>query len=134
MVVVGTAGGTGGLGRTITEAIEATRKHSVFVCLRRHAAIFHSCHELCNTNDTAHANQSTNIFDSLPNVTPLTADYTSVDDLDTVLREHAVDTISTLQIQNDESSKSQLRLIEAAEKSRTVKRSAPSKFGVDYMD
>jgi hypothetical protein len=34
MVVVAVAGGTGGLGRSITQAIAKTRKHSVFVLSR----------------------------------------------------------------------------------------------------
>jgi NAD dependent epimerase/dehydratase family enzyme len=35
MVVVAISGGTGGLGRTITEAIAATEKHKVFVLSRK---------------------------------------------------------------------------------------------------
>lgn len=65
----------------------------------------------------------------------LAVDYTSVDALARVLKENVVDTIiSTMQIRNDETSKSQLNLIEAAEKSGTVKRFAPSEFGIDYME
>jgi hypothetical protein len=62
-------------------------------------------------------------------------DYTSVDALSKALKEYDIDTIiSTMHIGSDEGSKSQLNLIEAAEKSGTVKRFAPSEFGVDYVE
>ena len=83
----------------------------------------------------AHVKSNTDIFHSLPNVTPVTVDYTSVDALAEVLKRHLVDTIiSTMKISSDESSKAQLNLIEAAEKSGTVKRFAPSEFGIDNME
>ncbi|KIN00730.1 hypothetical protein OIDMADRAFT_42516 [Oidiodendron maius Zn] len=113
MSVVAIAGGTGGLGRTITEAIASTRKHSVFVLSRK----------------------KTTIFDSLLNVTLLIVDYNSIDSLTIVLKEHGIDTIiSTMQVGNEDSSNSQLNLIDAAEKSGTVKRFAPSEFGIDCME
>ncbi|KIM93965.1 hypothetical protein OIDMADRAFT_35415 [Oidiodendron maius Zn] len=53
-------------------------------------------------------------------------DYTSIDALAKVLKRYLIDTIiSTIKISNDESSRVQLNLIEAAEKSGTVKRRHP---------
>lgn len=68
-------------------------------------------------------------------MTLLIVDYTSIDSLTIVLKEHFIDTIiSTMQVGNEESSNSQLNLIDAAEKSGTVKRFAPSEFGIDCME
>jgi hypothetical protein len=83
----------------------------------------------------AHIKSNTDIFNNLPNVTVATVDYTSVNAVAEILKRHLIDTvISAMKIGGEESSKAQLNLIEAAEKSGTVKRFAPSEFGIDNME
>ncbi|KAH7129109.1 hypothetical protein EDB81DRAFT_661985 [Dactylonectria macrodidyma] len=102
---VAIAGGTGGLGVTIIEAIIACKKHNVFVLSRN----------------------ETDAFLKQPEVTVLIIDYLSPENIADVLRENAIDTvISCLSMNTEEAGQAQLNLIEGAVKSTTVRRFAPS--------
>ncbi|KAI5456759.1 hypothetical protein BGZ63DRAFT_428865 [Mariannaea sp. PMI_226] len=112
MTRVAIAGGTGGLGSTIVEAIIACKKHDVFVLSRT----------------------TTEVFINQPEVTVLIVDYSSPENIEGVLKANAIDTvISCLTMNTEEGSQAQLNLIEGAAKSTTVRRFAPSEFGIDYM-
>lgn len=63
----------------------------------------------------------------------LSADYNDLNSLTKILQEHNVDVvISALSLFDEESSKAQINLINAAIESGSVKRFMPSEFGVDY--
>ncbi|KAL6401342.1 hypothetical protein AUP68_15211 [Ilyonectria robusta] len=112
MTRVAIAGGTGGLGGTIVEAIIALKKHDVFVLSRK----------------------ETDIFLKQPEVTVLVVDYSSPDNIADVLKDNVIDTmVSCLTMNTEKDSHAQLNLIEGAVKSTTVRRFAPSEFGIDYM-
>jgi 3-keto-L-gulonate-6-phosphate decarboxylase len=62
-------------------------------------------------------------------------DYGSPGTLATVLAANDIETvISTMAIISEEQSQAQLDLIDAAIQAQTVKRFAPSHFGVDYVE
>ncbi|KAF2492376.1 NAD(P)-binding protein [Lophium mytilinum] len=110
MVRVAIAGGTGGLGRAVVEEILATKKHDVFLISRTEA------------------------FKDDPNVKVLAIDYDSPEAIASVLKSNNIDTIiSTLGIFQEAQQKAQLNLVEGAVQSGTVKRFAPSEFGLDYV-
>ncbi|KAM5371253.1 hypothetical protein ACJZ2D_008173 [Fusarium nematophilum] len=109
---VALAGGTGGLGVAIVEAIIACKKHHVFVLSRK----------------------ETDVFLKQPEVTVLIVDYSSPENIADVLKENEIGTvISCLSMNTEEASQAQLNLIDGATKSTTVRRFAPSEFGIDYM-
>jgi len=113
MVRVAIAGGTGGLGRAVVEEIIATKKHDVFLISR--------------TADVK-------AFKDDPNVKVLAIDYTSPESIASALKAENIDTvISTIGIFQEEQQKAQLNLIDGAVASGTVKRFAPSEFGLDYL-
>jgi len=113
MVRVAVAGGTGGLGRAVVEEILATKKHDVFLISR-----------------TAEVKA----FADDPKVTVLPIDYSSPEAIATVLKSKNIDTIvCTMGIFSDEQQQAQLNLIDGAVQSGTVKRFAPSEFGLDYL-
>jgi len=113
MVRVAVAGGTGGLGRVVIEEILATKKHDVFLISR--------------TADVK-------AFKDDPNVKVLAIDYDSPENIGSVLKGENIDTIiSTMGILGPEHQQAQGNLIDGAVLSGTVKRFAPSEFGLDYM-
>ncbi|OCK84255.1 NAD(P)-binding protein [Lepidopterella palustris CBS 459.81] len=114
MVRVAIAGGTGGLGRAVVEAILATEKHDVFVLSRSLDA---------------------KAFTDNPKVTILAIDYDSPSSIAAVLKSNNIDTvISTMSIFTEAQAQAQLNLIEGAVQSGTVRRFAPSEFGIDYVE
>jgi len=113
MVRVAVAGGTGGLGRAVVEEILATKKHDVFLISR--------------TADVK-------AFKDDPKVTVLAIDYDSPEKISSVLKGENIDTvISTMAILGPEQQQAQGNLIDGAVLSGTVKRFAPSEFGLDYV-
>ncbi|RKK31762.1 hypothetical protein BFJ67_g15080, partial [Fusarium oxysporum f. sp. cepae] len=109
-MTVAIAGGTGGLGRTLVDAIKARGKHEVLVLSRRNM---------------------TGLEESL-GARVVTVDYSDVDSLASILEERNVEiVISTVNnISGDNSS--EVNLIRAADKSKTTKRFIPSYFGTPY--
>ncbi|KAH6663285.1 hypothetical protein F5X68DRAFT_144529 [Plectosphaerella plurivora] len=101
MVRVAIAGGSGGLGRVITQAIEATKRHEVFVLSRKSSQAGH--------------------------IQALEIDYSSVDGIATTLRENRIEVVlSAIGVIFEDAHIAQMNLIEGAERSGTVKRFAPS--------
>ncbi|KAF4976143.1 hypothetical protein FZEAL_7162 [Fusarium zealandicum] len=112
MVRVAIAGGSNGLGRVITSAIVSEGKHDVFVLSRRAA-----------TEDKT--NSALN----------LQVDYTDPDKIAQVLTENKIEVvISAIGVLFEDTHLAQMNLIEGAERSSTVRRFAPSDFGIDYVE
>lgn len=64
----------------------------------------------------------------------LVVDYESTDATADILSTNNVDTIiSCLNLNSEEGNTAQVNLIVAAEKSSTVRRFAPSEYGIDYL-
>ncbi|UKZ76905.1 hypothetical protein TrVFT333_004620 [Trichoderma virens FT-333] len=107
MVKVAVAGGTGGLGRTIVEAL--TNSDHETVVLTREQNL-----------------QSTTIAGA----TLVAIDYTNVEAIVRTLNDHQIHTvISTIVIKGLEQSEAQINLIRAADAAPSVKRFTPSEFG-----
>jgi dTDP-4-dehydrorhamnose reductase len=131
---VAIAGGTGGLGRTITGAIIATGKHAVFVLTRGvfplplPPPIHTPPTKLIPLIQASTSALSTSI-------TQLPTDYTNSTAIASILKTHNIDTIiSTLHTNTEAQSQAQLVLIEAAVLSETVVRFAPSEYGIDFLE
>lgn len=101
MVVVAIVGGTGSVGRTFREVIEKNPKHKVVVLARKAAEGV------------------------------VAADYGNVEATAQTFRSHDVHTVlCTINVGDQTSSDAQLKLIEAANASGTVKRFVVSEWGV----
>lgn len=105
MVKLAVAGGSGSIGKAIVQALEKSASHELTILSREH------------------------------NVDPkvVTVDFTDVEGLRSVLQQHEVHTvISAVSLQSDDSGRSQMNLIEAADQSRCTRRFMPSDFGAHY--
>ncbi|KAM6517763.1 hypothetical protein FSOLCH5_006531 [Fusarium solani] len=108
---VAVAGGTGGLGRALIEAILADGKFDVVILTRKY-------------DEEKEKQIGARI---------LPVDYTNIEALTKVLEDNAVHTvISTLNIIS--STEPELNLIAAADKSALTKRYVGNVWGVDYTD
>ncbi|KAL2876961.1 hypothetical protein SGCOL_007792 [Colletotrichum sp. CLE4] len=108
MVVVAVAGGTGGVGKTIVEQLQLSKKHEVILLSRKAPA--------------TPASGGAQI---------VLADYGNIEALSLLLQEHKVDTvISTIGLMGAEAIRSQLNLIAAADKAKSTHRFVPSEFTV----
>ncbi|PNP42375.1 hypothetical protein THARTR1_11190 [Trichoderma harzianum] len=112
MVKVAVAGGTGGLGRTIVEAL-ANSDHETIVLTREHV-----------------------IRDAtIAGVALVAIDYTNVEAIVRTLNDHQIHTvISSIVIKGLEQSEAQVNLIRAAEAAPSVKRFTPSEFGTPRLE
>ncbi|KAF2762470.1 NAD(P)-binding protein [Pseudovirgaria hyperparasitica] len=109
MVIVAIAGGTGGVGRTIIDAIKASGQHEAVV--------------LSRTADAA----------SSMKYPKLAVNYENVDELRNILQQNNVEVvISTLLLSSETVARAQLNLIRAASQTSTVKRFIPSEFYIDF--
>ncbi|KAE8381152.1 NmrA-like family protein [Aspergillus bertholletiae] len=107
MAIVAVAGGTGGVGRTIVEALIQQAKHQVVLLTRG-------------------APKSDPLLDKTQQVQ---VEYNDTAALARILDQHGVHTvISAIGIISDETSQSQLTLIEAAAQSSATKRFIPSEY------
>ncbi|KAK1524129.1 uncharacterized protein CCOS01_09216 [Colletotrichum costaricense] len=108
MVVVAVAGGTGGVGKTIVEQLQLSKKHEVILLSRK--------------APTTLASGGAKI---------VLADYGNIEALSLLLEEHNVEAvISTIGFVGPEAAQSQLNLIAAADKAKPTHRFVPSEFGV----
>ncbi|KAE8381935.1 hypothetical protein BDV26DRAFT_278354 [Aspergillus bertholletiae] len=106
MVNVAVAGGTGDVGRTILEILQASTKYQAFVLSRKPSAV-------------------------IPN--NLVADYNNIDQLVSVLEKNKIHTvICALSVEGDSLAKSQLNLIQAATQSQVTKRFIASGYAIPY--
>ncbi|GJC77249.1 bifunctional pinoresinol-lariciresinol reductase [Colletotrichum liriopes] len=108
---VAVAGGTGGLGRALVEAISAKGKRKVIVLTRKVSG---------SPGDNS-------------NIHFVAVDYSDVNSLVAVLEGHNVDTVISAVNNITGENQSELNLINAAEKSKTTKRFIPSYFGIPYL-
>lgn len=145
MVIVAVAGGSGDLGRTIVLAIEKCPQHTVFVLTRK--VISFNLVTLVGSQTSLFANVQRNVpqlltvykksqsktIDKQVNARNLELDYTSVENIASVLEAHKIHTvISTIQMNDQHVATAQVNLIRGAEQASTVRRFAPSEFNVDY--
>lgn len=102
------AGGTGSVGKTIVEVLEEQGKHDIYVFSR-------------GKSSPASSSGSVHFIKT---------DYADVSATTKVLEDTQIDTIvSAITIESEATSKSQLALIEAADRAETVKRFIPSEYG-----
>lgn len=105
MVKLAVAGGSGSIGRAIVQALEKSASHEFIILSREHSVD--------------------------PKV--VTVHFTDIEGLKGVLEQHEVHTvISAVSLQSDDSGRSQMNLIEAADQSRCTRRFMPSEFGAHY--
>ncbi|QSZ29535.1 hypothetical protein DSL72_004050 [Monilinia vaccinii-corymbosi] len=113
MVKVAVAGGTGGVGSAIVDALKEQSLHE-FIVLSR------------NENPE---------FAAKNNVKVVKIDYSNVPSMSKVLDEHNIHTvISAVCIVSQEHSDSQVNLVHAAAASKSVKRFAASEYGSNYEE
>lgn len=105
MIKVAVAGGSGSIGGAIAQALEKSASYELIILSREHNAD--------------------------PKV--VTVDFTDIDNLRGVLEQHEVHTvISAVSLQTEDSGRSQMNLIEAADQSLCTRRFMPSEFGAHY--
>ncbi|KAI2623010.1 hypothetical protein GGS26DRAFT_600627 [Hypomontagnella submonticulosa] len=110
MVTVAVAGGTGGVGRTVLDAIARSGEHNAIV--------------LSRTAVSATAAEHPRHF---------AVDYSKVDQIKRVLQENNVGVvISALLLSDEQVAQSQINLIRAAAQSGTVTKFIPSEFYIDF--
>ncbi|KAB8234146.1 NAD(P)-binding protein [Aspergillus alliaceus] len=116
MVKVAVAGGTGGLGRTIIEAILSTKKHEVYILSRR-------------SNPAIAAELG---------VTVVSVDYFDTGAFVKALEDHQIHTIistlSALSMTTTDGPSPELELIKAADISKTTKRIISNSWGIPYTE
>ncbi|RSL84649.1 hypothetical protein BHE90_006527 [Fusarium euwallaceae] len=109
-MTVAIAGGTGGLGRALVEAIQARGKHQVLVLTRK---------------DTPGLAERLGA--------PIaTVDYSNVDSIASILEESNIEIVISAVNNISGDNSSEINLIHAAEKSKPTKRFIPSYFGTPY--
>ncbi|KAM0420400.1 hypothetical protein ACHAPT_011820 [Fusarium lateritium] len=109
MGIIAVAGGTGGIGRALVEAVVARGKHEVKILSRK-------------ANDTL-ANEIGSPI--------LVVDYSNIDNLKTVFEDHNIDTvISALSTMPEGGVPPEVNLVRAAQASKATKRFIPSNWGV----
>ncbi|KAK2605861.1 hypothetical protein QQS21_003701 [Conoideocrella luteorostrata] len=118
MAVVVVAGGLGDMGRLITEALQRTGKHEVYVMSRR---------------TPQQVPSPTSPITGAQYKSFIQTDYSSEDHLAEHLTQHNVQVvICAFSLHYQSASDAQVRLIRAADRAPTVKRFIPSEFNVDY--
>ncbi|KNG88861.1 hypothetical protein ANOM_003682 [Aspergillus nomiae NRRL 13137] len=106
MVNVAIAGGTGDVGRTILEVLQASTKHEAFVLSRKSSTV-------------------------VPNT--LVADYNDIDQLVSLLEDNKIHTvICALSVEGSSLETAQLNLIKAAARSQATKRFVANGFAIPY--
>ncbi|KAM0545379.1 hypothetical protein ACHAPJ_011363 [Fusarium lateritium] len=112
MGIIAVAGGTGGIGRALVEAIVVRGKHEVKILSRK-------------SNETL----ATEIGSA-----NLVADYSSVDNLKNVFEDNGIDAvISALSTMPEEGVPPEVNLVRAAHASKTTRRFIPSNWGVPLV-
>lgn len=128
MVTLAVAGGTGGVGKTIVETLVRNSQHQIIVLTR--SVSHHGNLSDGLTVDLSHRFiQEPRSDHALDRTRQVQVDYDDIPSLVQVLQQHAIHTIiSAIGIFDDATSRSQLNLIQAAEKSSVTKRFVPSEF------
>ncbi|KID83601.1 NmrA family transcriptional regulator [Metarhizium guizhouense ARSEF 977] len=110
MVVVAVAGGTGGVGRTVLDAIAKSGQHQAIVLSR-----------------------TTSVATAVDEPKRFAVDYNSVEQMKQILQENnAQVVVSALLLVDEAVAQSQINLIRAAAQSRTVTKFIPSEYYIDF--
>ncbi|KAL3419993.1 hypothetical protein PVAG01_08492 [Phlyctema vagabunda] len=113
MVKVAIAGGSGGIGRAIVDALKEQTEHQFIILTRK-------------------VNPE---LESALGVKTVAIDYTNISAIQKALEEHQVHTIiSALSVNDQKTNDAQINLIRAAAASSTTKRFTPSEFGTFYKE
>ncbi|PLB48916.1 NAD(P)-binding protein [Aspergillus steynii IBT 23096] len=111
MVNVAIAGGTGGVGKTIVEVMQAS-PHQAFILSR----------QLTSPKQSSTSPDNT-----------IAVDYNSIEEVASRLEKHNIHTvISAFAVEGDSLAVSQRNLIQAADRSKTTKRFIPSGYAIPY--
>ncbi|KID73971.1 Oxidoreductase swnN [Metarhizium brunneum] len=110
MVVVAVAGGTGGVGRTVLDAIAKSGQHQAIVLSR-----------------------TTSISTAVDEPERFAVDYNSVEQMKQILQENNVQVVvSALLLVDEAVAQAQINLIRAAAQSGTVTKFIPSEYYIDF--
>ncbi|EXU97980.1 short chain dehydrogenase family protein [Metarhizium robertsii] len=110
MVVVAVAGGTGGVGRTVLDAIAKSGQHQAIVLSR-----------------------TTSVPTAVDEPKRFAVDYNSVEQMKKILQENNVQVVvSALLLVDEAVAQSQINLIRAAAQSGTVTKFIPSEYYIDF--
>lgn len=134
MVVVAVAGGSGGLGRTLVEGIQARGTHEVVVLSRKVSSILNSFLPsfLHDTNQFQQANPT---LEAERGVRFVAIDYSDVEAAAKVLEENNIHTIiSAVTYMPGAGENHEDRLVKAADLSSTTKRFIPSNWTAKLHD
>ncbi|KAM3509770.1 hypothetical protein MY11210_006173 [Beauveria gryllotalpidicola] len=111
MVVVAVAGGTGGVGRTVLDAIAKSGEHEAIVLSRTETAAASTANEPRR----------------------FAVDYDKIEQMKQVFEENNVEVVvSALLLVDEGVAQSQINLIRAAAQSKTVKKFIPSEYYIDF--
>lgn len=125
MAVVAVAGGTGGVGKTIVDRLAREPNLQVIVLSRGVSEYL----QIGVTRTSANFVQTTSHEEDVQHVQHVQIDYKDIPSMINELEHHKVQTIiSTIGLISDETSQSQLNLIEAAEQAQSTQRFIPSEF------
>ena len=135
MSVIAVAGGTGGVGRAIVDALKATGKYEVVVLSRKVCGTHHPLkpHALSIVKDTEHLTIEQSIKEKEEEIGAriIAIDYEDLSSLTKILEEEKIWTlISTLD--TNAGAEPEQALIRAADKSSVTKRYIPSIWGAPY--
>lgn len=130
MVVVAVAGGTGGVGRTILDAIAESGEHKAIILSRTVSSPIST--PVFIQSSPTHIIQAADITATNP-FRRFAVDYDNVDQIKHVLQENKVDVVvSCLVLVDEGSARSQINLIRAAAQSGNVTRFIPTEYYIDF--
>lgn len=124
MSTIAVAGGTGGIGKTIVEALLQEPKYRVIVLTQSVRPLIDDA-----SRALTHETQIPKEDPILKQTQQIQINYNDLDSIVETLEKHAVHTvISAIGIYTDEAAQSQMNLVQAAEKSSVTKRFVPSEY------
>jgi hypothetical protein len=129
MVTVAVSGGTGGLGRTVLDAIAKSGKHNAII-LSRKVSLFDVSNACCS--HLTELMQTTSATDT-NGFKCFAVDYENVEQIEHVLEANNVAVVvSCLVLVDEASAQSQINLIRAAARTTTVDRFIPTEYYLDF--
>ena len=131
MVVIAVAGGTGGVGKAIVEALTARGKHEIKVLARKVSEVISSVGKIVHGTTRLIYIQANPDFEAQYGVPILVVDYEDVKAVTKTLEDNNVHTIvsSIAMLTFDNSTPGEFALIEAADASKPTKRYLTSDWG-----
>jgi uncharacterized protein YbjT (DUF2867 family) len=127
MVNVAIPGGTGGVGRSILDAVHDTGKHKVIALSRK---VSSDARLLAPHRHRSNASQAPETQD--PHKPVIAVDYTDVNAIARVFEENDIEVVISAIFMFDEKTRAaEVNCVQAAEKSKTTKRYIISNWGMD---